>query len=58
MYCSGKREIKNNCVCFFHNTTRMHRWRWGGGGGERMSEEMPREKGNIALDIRRILTVV
>lgn len=30
----------------------------GGGGGERMSKEMPREKGNIALDIRRILTVV
>ena len=30
MYCSGKREIKNNRVCFFHNTTRTHRWREGG----------------------------
>lgn len=41
MYCSGKREIKNNRVCFFHNTTRMHRWRER--GGVRVSEERQRE---------------
>lgn len=44
MYCSGKREIKNNRVCFFHNTTRMHRWRGVGAEKARVSEGMQRER--------------
>lgn len=59
MYCSGKREIKNNRVCFFHNTTRMHRWRERARERDsvRVSEEIQRGKKNTALDIRRILTL-
>lgn len=57
MYCSGKREIKNNRVFFFHNATQMHRWRERGVGHE-ASKEMQREKRSKALDIKRILTVV
>lgn len=49
MYCSGKREIKNNRVCFFHNTTRMHRWRERERDGARASEEMQRGKKEAQL---------
>lgn len=53
MYCSGKREIKNNRVCFFHNTTRTHRWRERERERveARASEEMQREEKKKRLSI-------